>query len=150
MRKKGIILAIVVVIALAIVLLLFTLVRKQNESEDETAIKAVALDYIEGWYEGNTDRMDRALDENLVKRLIKNNTCETLDKDTMLKYTRQGGGRSYSGEQKNDIKILDISGNIATVACYSAEYVDYLHLGKTDGEWRIINVLWCYKEDAPK
>lgn len=110
-------------------------------------IKKVALDYIEGWYEGAVERMNRALSEDLVKRLIRNDKCETLTKEQMMLFTRYGGGKEYKGDKTSEVKILDISGNIATVACFSAEYVDYLHLGKMNGEWKIINVLWCFNEN---
>lgn len=113
-------------------------------------ITKVVLDYIEGWYEGSTERMNNALSEDLVKRLVKNDTCETLNKEKMMLFTQYGGGKNYTGEKKSEIKILDVSGNIATVACFSAEYVDYLHLGKMNGKWKIINVLWCLKEDIAK
>jgi len=37
---------------------------------DSTAVRATALDYIEGWYEGNAERMGRALHPNLAKRIV--------------------------------------------------------------------------------
>jgi hypothetical protein len=30
----------------------------------------------------------------------------------------------------------------ASVRVDASEWVDYMHLGKVDGEWKIINVLW--------
>ena len=33
-----------------------------QSAADSAAIRATALDYIEGWYEGNADRMARAYD----------------------------------------------------------------------------------------
>lgn len=38
---------------------------------DSAAIKQTALDYIEGWYEGNAERMERALHPDLAKRIGK-------------------------------------------------------------------------------
>ena len=38
--------------------------------------------------------------------------------------------------------ILDVSGNMAAVKCVSADYVDYLLLAKTNGQWKIVNALW--------
>jgi hypothetical protein len=35
---------------------------------DEDAIRALALDYFEGWFTGDVTRMDRALHPELVKR----------------------------------------------------------------------------------
>jgi len=40
---------------------------------DRDAIKATALDYIEGWYEGNPERMERALHPDLAKRIVMTN-----------------------------------------------------------------------------
>src|ERR1044071_8408054 len=37
---------------------------------DLAAIKQTALDYVEGWYEGNTERMERALHPDLAKRIV--------------------------------------------------------------------------------
>jgi hypothetical protein len=37
---------------------------------DSAGIRAAALDYIEGWYEGNAERMERALHPELAKRIV--------------------------------------------------------------------------------
>src|SRR4051812_14973787 len=37
---------------------------------DSAAIKATALDYIEGWYTGDAERMERALHPELAKRIV--------------------------------------------------------------------------------
>ena len=39
--------------------------------EDEAAIKATALDYLEGWYSGDAERMERALHPDLAKRIVR-------------------------------------------------------------------------------
>lgn len=41
-----------------------------QSAADSTAIRTAALDYVEGWYEGNADRMTRALHPELVKRIV--------------------------------------------------------------------------------
>ncbi len=41
--------------------------------------------------------------------------------------------------------ILDVFGNAATVRAEARDWIDYLHLGKVDGQWKIINVLWELK-----
>jgi len=38
---------------------------------DLAAIRQTALDYIEGWYEGNAERMERALHPELAKRIVR-------------------------------------------------------------------------------
>jgi hypothetical protein len=34
----------------------------------EDAVRSVVMDYVEGWFEGDADRMERALHPELVKR----------------------------------------------------------------------------------
>ena len=40
---------------------------------DSTAITAAALDYIDGYYSGNAERMERAVHPELAKRIIRTN-----------------------------------------------------------------------------
>ena len=59
---------------LLLVLLLITLASAAHgqstvPNADAAAIRQTALDYIEGWYEGNPERMERALHPELAKEL---------------------------------------------------------------------------------
>ena len=114
--------------------------------EDAAAIQQAALDYVEGWYAGDADRMERALHADFVKRVIMQDRVVTSRTSDMVNYTRQGGGASYAGEKKNVVTILDVYNDIATVRAESAEYIDYLHIGKVKGKWVLINALWTYKQ----
>src|SRR4026208_1585323 len=40
---------------------------------DAATIKQTALDYIEGWYEGNAERMEKSLHPELAKRIVRTN-----------------------------------------------------------------------------
>ncbi len=40
------------------------------------------------------------------------------------------------------VKILDMISTIASVRTDARWDVDYIHLAKMSGEWKIINVLW--------
>src|SRR5688572_6478371 len=44
-----------------------------QSAADSAAVRAAALDYIEGWYEGNADRMARAVHPELAKRIVQTN-----------------------------------------------------------------------------
>ncbi len=114
-------------------------------AEDMQAIRQAAADYIDGWYEGNPTRMETALHDSLVKRTINGYLVENLSKEQMVSFTRSGGGSTYQGDKTNTITILDAYKDIATVKTESPEFIDYLHLGKVDGKWVIINVLWTSK-----
>ena len=121
---------------------------------EEQAIRQAALDYLEGWYEGNVDRMDAALHPDLAKRIVYphpktgRSMLNEATKSAMLEYTRAGGGKDKAKEGTgNEITILDVHGGMASVKAVSPDYVDYIHLVKWNGEWKILNVLW---EQRPK
>ena len=43
---------------------------RAQTAADSAAIRATALDYIQGWYTNNPARMKRALHPHLAKRLV--------------------------------------------------------------------------------
>lgn len=118
-----------------------------NASEaDLAAIRQTASDYIDGWYAGDVERMERSLYDLLSKRWITSDRVDTTTKWQMLGMTEAGGGKNYAGDKKTTVTIVDVYGDIAMVKTVSPEYVDYLQMGKVDGKWIIINVLWAEKK----
>lgn len=112
---------------------------------DDKAIRATALDYIEGFYTADAARMERALHPELVKRIFRKNG-DTLRLDQMSALTlinRTKAGHGLADKQRRaDVAILDRFQNSATVRIDATRWVDFLQLSKVDGQWRIVNVLW--------
>jgi hypothetical protein len=120
----------------------------QNRS-DSVKIRSCSLDYIEGWYNGDTMRMERALHPDLAKKQLaalkqtNGTVINTVSKANMIEYTKAGFGKATPREKiKNEIIILDIYEDLASVKLSSYDYVDYLQLVRCNGEWKILNVLW--------
>jgi hypothetical protein len=144
-------------IGLALVFIVITsasAARAQTtESNPEAAaIRQTALDYIEGWYEGNTERMERALHPELAKRIVRThpqNNQSRLDQMsamTLVQGTRRGGGKDTPKErQQKDVTLLDRYENAASVKIVASDWIDYLHMAKFNGRWVIVNVLWELK-----
>ena len=110
-----------------------------------SGIRAAALDYGQGWYEGNAERMDRALHPELVKRIVvldtvsKKAQVDGMGKTVLVNYTRRGfGTRTPEARRKADVVIYDITGDAAIAKLTMADWVDYLQLGKFDGRWQIV------------
>ena len=120
----------------------------QAASDAAALIKQAALDYIEGWYEGNAERMERALHPELAKRIVRTNKegasqLGQMSAMTLVLGTRRGGGKNTPKEkQQKDVTILDVFENAASVKVVASDWVDYLHLAKSNGRWVIVNVLW--------
>ena len=116
-------------------------------ASDEESIRAIALDYYEGWFDGDSTRMERALHPELVKRSLAEDgmSVETISAREMVEGTAKGIGLTRDpGKQARDIQIhVDhVYEDIATVTVTSAIYVDYLQLARTRDGWKIVNVLW--------
>jgi hypothetical protein len=117
------------------------------ETADEKAIKAAALDYIEGWYEGNAERMARAVHPELVKRIIVSedgaSRIENMGASRLVAGVRSGGGKKTpKDKQLKTVTILDRYENAAAVKVVASDWIDYLHVAKFDNRWVIVNVLW--------
>lgn len=126
---------------------------RAQSTADSAAITQTALDYIEGWYEGNAERMARALHPDLAKRVVMPRpdgaAVQHMTKDQLVGMTGAGGGKSTpADQQRKDVTILDIYGNVACVKVVAADWVDYLQIGKVDDRWVIINVLWEFTPEA--
>jgi putative lumazine-binding protein len=122
-----------------------SLARAQSAA-DSAAIRATALDYIDGYYSADAPRMERALHNHLAKRLVYSDSAgrSHLVDLTALELV-QGTGHHPPippGERREDVKILDMFGNAAMVKIDATGWVDYLQEVKWNGRWVIINVVW--------
>jgi hypothetical protein len=140
----------------AAILLAFTATTylQAQSAADSAAIRSTALDYVEGWYDGNAQRMARALHPELVKRIVvsdtstKQSVLQTMGASALVNGARHGYGKSTPKDrQQKDVSILDIFGNAASAKAVMAEWVDYMQLAKVNGRWVIVNVLWERKPD---
>jgi hypothetical protein len=147
--KKNILVALVLSL-----LLLLTTVPVACQTADEKAVKECALDYLEGWYSADTARMAKALSPDLAKRGILRNprsnevVLAPASYDQMLQWVGQKPNELKDDPHKQmDVHIIEIGEYIAMVKTITPDFIDYLHMGKMDGEWKIYHAIW---ERPPK
>jgi hypothetical protein len=130
-------------------------VQAQAKSDAEL-IKQTALDYIEGWYDGDAARMEQSLHPELAKRIVRTDaqgrsSLGHMGSMQLVQFTRGGGGKKTPKEkQQKDVTVLDIFGNAASAKVIATDWIDYLHLAKWNGRWVIVNVLWEMKPAPAK
>ena len=117
-------------------------------AEVEAAIRATCLDYFDGWFDGDAERMDRALHPALAKIAIgqdKNRSGEPMldTKETMVEATRKhlGAARDLP-DRKIRVDVTARSGDIASAVIHSAVYIDFVQLYRTPDGWKITQALW--------
>lgn len=122
---------------------------------EKKAIEAAAMDYLEGYFSGDADRMAKGVHPELMKvspRMIEGTGKQCLGKigaGYLIEATRTGSGKLDEDKRNIELTILDFVDDIATVEVLSAMFFDYLQIVKINGEWKIINVLWVMNPLAP-
>lgn len=116
---------------------------------DQQQVELKIRDYIEGYYQGNAERVRGALYKDLAKRVVvkRKDGTEIIHQgsaEKMIELTAaQDGPKSYPrGKQRLAIQIFEIDRNIATAKAIAQDWVDYIHLCKVEGNWTIVNVVW--------
>jgi len=140
---------------LASILLSYTTFGQTRQ--DTLAITQAALDYIESQHKPNPAQMDRAVHPRMVKRTFwkdrvtqKEFVDENFAENMIILAERYNkNGDRFPANPKKVVKLLDISDRTASVKLTADEWIDYMHLVKVNGQWKIINVLWQFN-DASK
>jgi hypothetical protein len=127
------------------------------KDSDLEAIKATALDYGQGWYEGSAERMERAVHPDLAKRALfpdprsGKGKIDHMSAMSLVQATRNGhGARTPTDKRRTDVTVLEVFGNAACVKLEMHDWVDYMHMSKMGGRWVIVNVLWEMTPEAKK
>ncbi len=131
--------------------------ENQTESDDiRGEVQVTALNYIEGAYSGNAERMEQALHPELTKMLLNHDRATgepslyKMGASNLIEGTRTGQGNLDPERRNIEVDIFDISHDMALVKVTSAMYIDLLQIAKVNGEWKIINVLWVPNPDRPR
>ncbi len=132
------------------------MVNRRSSATEIRAIRRVVLDYILSWYTMDRKRLKNALHPQLAKRMVWPH--DKTGRSTLIEYPTPALLRSVvkgrlllAGERKKGkatwggrIKILDLFQDMSVVRTSARWGIDYIHLAKWNGEWKIINVLWKY------
>ncbi len=137
-----------------LVFFLFAGTSIAQTKEDSLAITRAALDYIESQHVPDAAQMERALHPRMVKRTVwkdkgtgKDHVGETSTEYMILlaeSYNKKGD--KFPSSPRKDVKLLDVSTRTASVKLIADEWIDYMHLVKVNDIWKVINVLWQYKD----
>ena len=127
-----------------------TIALGQTASVDTAGVRRAVLDYVEGFYEGDSTKLVRSVRPEVFKYGF------WIPRDS----ARYQGGQmtwpefhAYANRVKatnrlapatapKDIVIFDVLDQTASAKLTAFWGIDYLLLGKYDGKWMITHVLW--------
>lgn len=121
----------------------------QAQTTDETAVKQAALNYVESVYNVKPELVERSIHPDLVKRgfFIKRGEnvysphSMTFNELVELAKTYNQKGQIPKDAPK-EVVVFDVADQTASAKVTAVWGIDYLHLAKYDGKWKIINILW--------
>jgi hypothetical protein len=126
--------------------------KARAQEADSTLIKKVVLNYIENFFENKFEAMNESLHPRLAKRGL--NPDRSISDDfppEALKTLMENKQPLPLKAQKNKVTNIKVFRNAASVALVTGyprtRWVEFIHLTKVEGEWKIINVFWEFFEN---
>ncbi len=121
-----------------------------SQNTDRDGVRAAVLDYVEGFYEGDTAKLVRSIRPEVTKYgffVPRNKTKyegEAMPWAEFLSYAKSVKARNQppKPEWPKTIDLLDVADQTAAAKLTAWWGIDYLQLAKYDGRWMIIHVLW--------
>jgi hypothetical protein len=119
-----------------------------GERERDLVRRAV-LDYVEGFYEGDTVKLARALRPDLSKYGFWRDSTGKYDGERMTFAEAIAYGKKVKGQNRpvnpkwpKDVVVFEVQDQTASAKVTAWWGTDYVLLGKYDGRWMITDVLW--------
>ena len=119
-----------------------------QSDEDRKAVEMAVLDYVEGLYLVQPERIERSVSKNLSKVGYVKSESGYREVPRSYEQLYRNSSRYNAGGQVDPktapkkIEILDLLDQIAVVKLSAAWGIDYLNLARQDGRWKVVNVLW--------
>lgn len=137
------------ILVLFLLTLALSVAANAQTNEDKEAVRQASLDYIESIYEVNPAKAERSVHPDLAKSgfsLRQGATAYTPLTMTFTQLVELAKSYNKNGRVPKDapkeVVVFEVSDQTASAKITASWGIDYLHLAKYDGKWKIINVLW--------
>jgi len=124
--------------------------RAQQPGTDRDAVRRAALDYLEGFYEGDSAKLVRSVrpDVRKVGYYTEKGSPKYLSEEmpfaAIIEYANnfRKRGRSTPSTAPREVVVGEVNDQTATAKVVAWWGIDYLQLAKYEGKWMIVNVMW--------
>lgn len=139
--------------AITMVLLAISTLSPAQTTGDRAAVERAALNYLEGFYEGSTEKLRQSVHPDAHKFGFYKEDGKykrtPMSFDEMLEFARDVKKKGDFPDQNapKKVELLDVLDQTAVVKVNAWWGSDYMTLAKYDGKWMIVQVLW---QQAPE
>ena len=128
-------------------------------AQDSAGVRAAALDYIEGFYTGDSTLLVRSVRPEVYKYgFWRHRDSTNYNAGTQMTWegfhryangVKERGGRGAPANAPKEVRIFEVLDKTASAKVTAWWGIDYLLLGKFDGRWMITHVLWQSPPRSP-
>jgi hypothetical protein len=120
-------------------------------AQDTAGVRAAVLDYVEGFYTGDSTRLVRSVRPDVYKYGFYRHRDSTIYRGSQMTWegfhryangVKARGGRGAPPNAPKVIDIYEVLDQTASAKLTAWWGIDYLLLAKHDGRWMITHVLW--------
>jgi hypothetical protein len=129
--------------AFALCLMFHLSTQAQKKTNDSAAIRATVTNYVEGYYTGDAARMQATLHPHYLKHMIHGDIpMREWTGQQIVESVRSNGPADLPASEKTEqVRVMDISGDIASAKLVTPHWTDYMTLAKVNGDWKILSVV---------
>lgn len=119
-------------------------------ARDSADIRRAALDYLEGFYEGDSTKLVRSIRPDVYKYGFYVPNGQSTYAGAQMKWAEfhsyangvKKSGRTAPATAPRKVELMDVLNQTAAVKVTAFWGTDYLLLGKYDNKWMIAHVMW--------
>ncbi|MEJ7810711.1 MAG: nuclear transport factor 2 family protein [Gemmatimonadaceae bacterium] len=124
--------------------------QSAQSAGDRDAVRRAVLDYVEGFYEGDTAKLVRSVRPEVSKYgfwRAKDSTTyagEAMPWPEFLAYANRvkARNRPTPPTARKEVTVFEVQDQTASAKLAASWGTDYLLLGKYGGRWMVSHVLW--------
>jgi len=122
--------------------------QPSGDAQQETdAIKKVMTVLRDGTLAKDAEAVQRVLHPEIARRAFVqygpggNMVVQEANGEVLLEVVRSGRAAQQLGQIEPEVTVLEVYEDIGSVKITTPRSVDYVHLAKQDGQWRVVNGL---------
>ncbi len=118
-----------------------------QSADDKKAVEKAILNYVEAFYEADTSKAYESVAPYIAKRGYYTQNGEpretTMSFEQLVNLSKRWKqNQNITADTSKKITVFEILDKTASAKVEAKWGIDYFHLGKVNGKWMIINVLW--------
>ncbi|MGZ8470190.1 MAG: nuclear transport factor 2 family protein [Gemmatirosa sp.] len=138
-------------LALSALLLAVVIPAHAQPRADSAAVRQASLDYLDGFYEGDSTKHVRSIRPEVYKYgfgrsrdSVRYNAGQQMTWPQFHAFASRvkASGRAPDPKWPKQVDVLDVLDQTAATKVTAWWGTDYLLMGKFDGKWMITHVLW--------